>query len=116
MARHSIFFVLVLLVFIVLANAASDDQSEEPGVYIVYMGGKGSSTPGTLRDDQAQIMNSFLKRSILICTALFLNPNTVSPPLIINLCFLVATEMRWYRYTSMASLDLPLICLKRKQI
>ncbi|KAL1830029.1 hypothetical protein ACET3Z_008441 [Daucus carota] len=46
--------------------AASDDRSDESGVYIVYMGGKGSSTSGTLRDDQAQLMNLFLKRRHLL--------------------------------------------------
>ena len=68
MARHSIFFVLILFLFISVTYAASDDRSDESGVYIVYMGGKGSSTSGTLRDDQAQLMNLFLKRSVLICT------------------------------------------------
>lgn len=59
--RTSTFFSFIFLVSI--TNAASD-RSEEPEVYIVYMGGKGSSTPGTLRDDQAQLLNSLSERSI----------------------------------------------------
>ncbi|KAL1809023.1 hypothetical protein ACET3Z_026013 [Daucus carota] len=70
MARHSIFFVLILFLFISVTYAASDDRSDESGVYIVYMGGKGSSTSGTLRDDQAQLMNLFLKSGsqTVLCT------------------------------------------------
>ena len=68
MARLSIFFIPLLFLFISVTYADSDDGSDESGVYIVYMGGKGSSTSGTLRDDQAQLMNLFLKRSVLICT------------------------------------------------
>ncbi|KAK1357850.1 CO(2)-response secreted protease [Heracleum sosnowskyi] len=65
MARLSIFFFLSLFFFVSITNAASD-QSEEAGVYIVYMGGKGSSTPGTLRADQARLMNSLSERNAMV--------------------------------------------------
>ncbi|WOG99481.1 hypothetical protein DCAR_0518833 [Daucus carota subsp. sativus] len=66
MARLSIFFIPLLFLFISVTYADSDDGSDESGVYIVYMGGKGSSTSGTLRDDQAQLMDLFLKRDAVV--------------------------------------------------
>lgn len=65
MARLSILFFISLCLFASITNAASD-RSEEAGVYIVYMGGKGSSTPGTLRADQAQLMNSLSERNAMV--------------------------------------------------
>ncbi|KAL8123443.1 hypothetical protein AgCh_011420 [Apium graveolens] len=65
MARISIFFFFPLFLSVSITNAASD-RSEESEVYIVYMGGKGSSTPGTLRDDQARLMNSLSSRNAVV--------------------------------------------------
>ncbi|XP_074361927.1 CO(2)-response secreted protease-like [Apium graveolens] len=65
MARISIFFFFSLISLVSVTNAASD-LSEEAGVYVVYMGGKGSSAPGTLRIDQAQLMNSFSARNAVV--------------------------------------------------
>ncbi|KAK1366385.1 hypothetical protein POM88_041946 [Heracleum sosnowskyi] len=65
MTRLSILFFISLCLFALITNAASD-RSEEAGVYIVYMGGKGSSTPGTLRADQARLMNFLSERNAMV--------------------------------------------------
>lgn len=62
MARLFVFFYFSLFFVVSITNAASD-QSGEHVVYIVYMGGKGSSTPGSLRDDQARLLNPLSERS-----------------------------------------------------
>lgn len=44
----------------------ASDRSEEAGVFVVYMGRKGSSTSGTLRDDQTRLMNSLSRRNAVV--------------------------------------------------
>ncbi|WOG99480.1 hypothetical protein DCAR_0518832 [Daucus carota subsp. sativus] len=62
MARPFVFLYFLLLVLVSVTSVASD-QSGEHEVYVVYMGGKGSSTPGTLRDDQARLLEPFSQRN-----------------------------------------------------
>ena len=61
-------FLYFLLLVLVSVTSVASDQSGEHEVYVVYMGGKGSSTPGTLRDDQARLLEPFSQRSSDICT------------------------------------------------
>ncbi|KAK1401869.1 CO(2)-response secreted protease [Heracleum sosnowskyi] len=41
-------------------------QCETDQLYVVYMGGKGTSTPGNLRDDQAKLLDSVLNRNTVV--------------------------------------------------
>lgn len=53
-----------ILFIVILAFEQSKQQDDQ--VYVVYMGGKSTSTSGTLRDDQAKILDSVMKRSITV--------------------------------------------------
>ncbi|XP_017224916.1 CO(2)-response secreted protease [Daucus carota subsp. sativus] len=48
------------LLFLIITNVTSHD------VYIVYMGGKGTSKSGSLREDQARLINSVQNRTALL--------------------------------------------------
>ncbi|XP_031120553.1 CO(2)-response secreted protease-like [Ipomoea triloba] len=63
MKRISVFLCVVVLLFsYVLESKATPLKQQNDGVYIVYMGAAAPSNNGLMRDDQAQLVTSLIKR------------------------------------------------------
>ncbi|XP_017224917.1 CO(2)-response secreted protease [Daucus carota subsp. sativus] len=57
---HAMKLLVCTLLFLIITSVTSDN------VYIVYMGGKGTSKSGSLREDQARLMYSLQNRTVVV--------------------------------------------------